>query len=64
MRERPSSSLGEGTNTLEDRLMMRVWRNGRRASLKMRCRRAWGFESLHPHHKLIAGMAERYTLRS
>lgn len=28
---------------------MRVWRNGRRRALKMLRRKAWGFESLHPH---------------
>jgi dCMP deaminase len=30
---------------------MRMWRNGSRARLRIWCRKAWGFESLHAHSK-------------
>ena len=28
-----------------------MWRNGSRTRLRIWRRKAWGFESLHPHHK-------------
>src|SRR5690606_37599081 len=33
----------------------RVWRNGRRSRFRSCRRKAWGFESLHPHHFLPIG---------
>lgn len=32
---------------------LRMWRNGRRARLRIWCRKAWGFKSLHPHQSLL-----------
>lgn len=38
---------------------MRMWWNGRHASLRNWCRKAWGFESLHPHKVTIEDTINR-----
>ena len=32
--------------------LAREWRNGRRAGLRIRCRKAWGFKSPLSHHPI------------